>query len=132
MDVKNFFSQIDDTTRSKETMQKAKEAESRVFTETTLNFAHKLMEVVECYIPEFEKRGYRCENRTGNLPYWSFVVSNTSGARVEVAIVSGYKNDYEIAFYHQDERINASLNISRTFDKLKVETELQHLFKKLV
>ncbi|HFG0564500.1 hypothetical protein [Flavobacterium psychrophilum] len=36
-----------------------------------INFANKLSEFVKPYELEFEKRNWKCEKRTGNLPYWS-------------------------------------------------------------
>lgn len=131
MDINSFFNQIDDTVRSKEIEQQAKEAEKRVFTQTTMSFANKLSDVVENYTPEFERRGFRCEHSRGNLPYWHYEVTGLQGNLVKVAIVNGYRNDYEIAFYYQGDRINSPLFISDNFDKVKVESELQKLFQKL-
>ena len=132
MSIKNFFNQIDDTARSKEIEQQANEAKDRFFTETTIEYANKIIEVIEVYIPEFEKRGFRCVNKTGNLPYWHFVVTNPKGTNVKIAIVNGHENRYEIAFYHNEQRLNAPIFITNNFDRTMIETELQNLFKKLV
>jgi hypothetical protein len=66
------------------------------------------------------------------LPYWHFEVSSSNGNTVKVAIVNGHQNEYEIAFYNQDQRVNCPLYISDHFDKEKIVLELQDLFKKLV
>lgn len=132
MDINDFFNRIDQTASSKAMEQEAKEARERVFTEMTLEFADKLSGLVKKYIPEFEKRGFKCQEKTGNLPYWSFEVQSPQGKIVKAAIVNGYQNQYEIAFYCQDERLHAPIHIRDSFDSQGIDLELQKLFEKLV
>jgi hypothetical protein len=132
MEINDFFNKIDQTTESKAIEEKAKEARERVFTEMTLKFADKLSGLVKNYIPEFEKRGFKCQEKTGNLPYWSFEVQSPQGKTVKVAIVNSHQNQYEIAFYCQEERIHAPIHIRDSFDTHSIDVELQKLFEKLV
>ncbi len=132
MEINDFFNKIDQTTESKAIEEKAKEARERVFTEMTLKFADKLAGLIKKYIPEFEKRGFRCQEKTGNLPYWSFEVQSPQGKTVKAAIVNGCQNKYEIAFYSQDERVHAPIHIRDSFDAQGIDLELQKLFEKLV
>jgi hypothetical protein len=133
MDIKEFFNQLDDTARSKAIEQKAKEAKSRIVTETAINFANKLSEFVKPYEVEFEKRNWKCEKRTGNLPYWSLEVKNpNSGKTVKIAIVNSRTHEYEVATYKQDERINNNIYITDTLDRDKATETLYNLFSHLV
>ena len=132
MDINNFFNKIDQKAYSKAIEQEAKEARERFFTETTLRFADKLSKTIQKYIPEFEKRGFKCQEKNGNLPYWSFEVQSPTGKTIRVAIVNGHQNQYEIAFYSQEQRTHAPLHITDHFDIEKVDLEFQKLFEKLV
>ena len=132
MDINNFFNKIDQKSGSKAIEQEAKEALERVFTENALRFADTLSRIIKKYIPEFEKRGFKCQEKNGNLPYWSFEVQSPQGKIIKVAIVNGHQNRYEIAFYCQEQRIHAPLQITDTFDTEKTDQELQQLFEKLV
>lgn len=132
MTINDFFKQIDDTTRLKELENEAVQAQKRVFTQTTINFAEKLSKLVQPYITEFEKRGFKCKERTGDFPYWSLEVRKKFETKIQVAIITGHQQPYEIAFYINEERRHAPIHISNEFNKTDIEKELQHLFKQLL
>ena len=133
MDIKDFFNQLDDTARSKEIEQKAKEAKSRIVTEMAIHFANKLSEFVKPYEMEFKKRNLKYEKRTDNLPYWSLEVKNPiRHTTVKMAIVSSQIHEYEVATYIQNNRTNNNIYISDTFDNEKVTETLHNLFSHLV
>ena len=133
MDIKDFFNQLDDTARSKEIEQKAKEAKSRIITETAIDFAYKLSEFTKPYEAEFEKREWKCEKRTGNLPYWSLEIRNPNSHKtVKIAIVGSRTHEYELATYKQDERTNNNIYISDSFDKDSITQTLHNLFSYLI
>jgi hypothetical protein len=133
MDVTAFFNQLDDTARSKDIAQKAKEAKLRVVTEMTVAFANKLAEFVRPYEAEFAKRNWKCDHRTGNLPYWSFEVRNpVTSKSVKIAIVHSQTHEYEIATYRQELRIHNSLYLLDGFDSASVAVAMQDLFSYLV
>ena len=126
MDIKDFFNKIDDTAKSKQIEQDAKQAKARVFTETTIAFATQLSELTKPYEIEFEKRGFKCEKREGNLPYWSLEVRNTTtNKKIKLAIVNNHNNEYEFAAYSQEQRTNTGIVISDSFDKASINQELQ-------
>lgn len=131
MEINEFFKQIDDTDRSKSIENKAKEAKKRVLIECAINFANKLSETTIPYEKEFEKRGFKCEKRTGNLPYWSLEIKKNDAA-LKIAIVHDRIDDFQIASYWNDTRINNHLSISEVFDKMEIEKELQRLFQHLI
>jgi hypothetical protein len=133
MDITSFFNQLDDTARSKDIAQKASEAKSRIITETAVSFANKLSELTVPYEKEFERRGWKCEKRTGNIPYWSLEVRNTTNQkRVKIAIVNSNAHQYEVATYSNDDRTNNNIFISDSFDKSQIEEAIQHLITYLI
>jgi hypothetical protein len=135
MTLTNFFNQVDDTARSKQIAQQAQEAKARVNTEIAINFANKLSELTEPYEAEFEKRGFKCQKRTGNLPYFSLEISNPKTAKqIKLSINQNQadRDGYQLATYNQDIRTNNNLAISENFEKTAIEQALQDLFKNLV
>ena len=126
MNATYFFSKLDEAVEAKKELQQLSEAHKIQQFQEAKVFARKLQQTLAPYLKGFAQRGFSCNEKATNLPFYSLEIQQAHNC-VTLGICA-YNQGYRFFAYCNNVEKRLPIRIGQIYNEDEVQEQLQTLF----